>query len=58
MRALIVDDSRAMRTILKGILKGLGFETFEAGHGKEGLRLLKTCIRDAERAERRSRPPR
>jgi two-component system chemotaxis response regulator CheY len=37
MRALIVDDSRAMRTILKGILKGLGFETFEAGHGKEGL---------------------
>jgi two-component system chemotaxis response regulator CheY len=26
-----------MRTILKGILKGLGFETFEAGHGKEAL---------------------
>ena len=41
MRALIVDDSRAMRTILKGILKGLGFETFEAGHGKEGLERLK-----------------
>lgn len=40
MRALIVDDSRAMRTILKGILKGLGFETFEAGHGKEGLERL------------------
>ena len=40
MRALIVDDSRAMRTILKGILKGLGFETFEAGHGKEGLQRL------------------
>jgi two-component system chemotaxis response regulator CheY len=40
MRALIVDDSRAMRTILKGILKGLGFETFEAGHGKEGLARL------------------
>ena len=40
MKALIVDDSRAMRTILKGILKGLGFETFEAGHGKEGLQRL------------------
>jgi two-component system chemotaxis response regulator CheY len=40
MRALIVDDSRAMRTILRGILKGLGFETFEAGHGKEGLTRL------------------
>ena len=40
MRALIVDDSRAMRTILRGILKGLGFETFEAGHGKEGLQRL------------------
>ena len=40
MKALIVDDSRAMRTILKGILKGLGFETFEAGHGKEGLERL------------------
>jgi two-component system chemotaxis response regulator CheY len=40
MRALIVDDSRAMRTILKGILKGLGFETFEAGHGKEALARL------------------
>jgi two-component system chemotaxis response regulator CheY len=41
VRALIVDDSRAMRTILKGILKGLGFETFEAGHGKEALERLK-----------------
>jgi CheY-like chemotaxis protein len=41
VRALIVDDSRAMRTILKGILKGLGFETFEAGHGKEALERLR-----------------
>jgi two-component system chemotaxis response regulator CheY len=41
VRALIVDDSRAMRTILRGILKGLGFETFEAGHGKEALERLK-----------------
>jgi two-component system chemotaxis response regulator CheY len=40
MRALIVDDSRAMRMVLKGILKTLGFETFEAGHGKEGLERL------------------
>jgi two-component system, chemotaxis family, chemotaxis protein CheY len=37
MRALIVDDSRAIRSIIKSILKGLGFETLEAGHGREGL---------------------
>jgi two-component system chemotaxis response regulator CheY len=37
MRALIVDDSRAIRTIIRGILKELGFETLEAGHGREAL---------------------
>lgn len=37
MKAMVVDDSRAMRTILGKILKEIGFETSEAGNGKEGL---------------------
>lgn len=41
MRALVVDDSRAMRMLLKTILKAEGFETVEAGHGGEGLERLK-----------------
>jgi two-component system chemotaxis response regulator CheY len=40
MRALVVDDSRALRLLMKNILKGLGFEIFEAGHGKEALERL------------------
>lgn len=35
--ALIVDDSSASRTLLKGILKGLGFTIHEAKHGEDGL---------------------
>lgn len=41
MRALVVDDSRAMRTILKKILVEIGFDVAEAGHGLEGLDRLK-----------------
>jgi two-component system chemotaxis response regulator CheY len=37
MHALIIDDSRAMRSILRRIVSGLGFETLEAGHGQEAL---------------------
>lgn len=40
MRALIVDDSRAMRTMLRKILVDLGFDVLEAGHGVEGLERL------------------
>lgn len=40
MYALIVDDSRAMRHILRTILKPLGFQIAEAGHGIEGLEQL------------------
>jgi two-component system, chemotaxis family, chemotaxis protein CheY len=40
MRALIIDDSRAMRSILRRILSGLSFETAEAGHGQEALDLM------------------
>ena len=40
MRALVVDDSKAIRRIIGKILKDLGFEVFEAGHGKEALAKL------------------
>jgi two-component system chemotaxis response regulator CheY len=40
MRALVIDDSRAMRTILRGMLREAGFETIEAGHGGEALAQL------------------
>jgi len=41
MRALVIDDSRAMRMILARILKEVGFDVLEAGHGKEALERLK-----------------
>ena len=37
MRAMIIDDSRAMRSILRRIVTGLDFETAEAGHGQEAI---------------------
>ncbi len=40
MRALVVDDSRAMRLILGKILGEMGFEVFEAGNGREALEVL------------------
>ena len=40
MLALVVDDSRAVRAILRGILKDGGFEVVEAGHGREALERL------------------
>ena len=43
MRAIVVDDSRAMRTILKKQLTEAGLEVLEAGHGKEALDRLKAA---------------
>lgn len=40
MRALVIDDSRAMRRIVANILDGLGFEVRQAGDGREGLDVL------------------
>jgi two-component system, chemotaxis family, chemotaxis protein CheY len=41
MRALIVDDSRAMRIFLKRALAACGFDAFvEAGDGREALTAL------------------
>ena len=36
MNALIIDDSRAMRRILRRIVAPLGFNILEAGDGQEG----------------------
>jgi two-component system, chemotaxis family, chemotaxis protein CheY len=40
MNALVVDDSRAMRNILRRILEGYGFQVVEAGHGVDGRNQL------------------
>ncbi len=40
MRALVVDDSSAMRAFLKMILKSAGFTVAEARNGREALRAL------------------
>ena len=40
MKAMVIDDSRAIRVVLKGILTDLGFEVSEAGHGQDALDLL------------------
>ncbi len=42
MRALIIDDAKAMRIILKQIIQSIGGQVEEAGNGKEGLEKLKT----------------
>lgn len=47
MKALIVDDSKATRLILKKILKEVGFEEcVEAAHGREALERLATGTPD------------
>jgi two-component system chemotaxis response regulator CheY len=38
--ALVVDDSRAIRTILSKTLRDLGFEVREAGNGIEALEVI------------------
>ena len=40
MRALVIDDSKAMRSILGRMLRGLGFEVIEAANGREALERL------------------
>jgi two-component system, chemotaxis family, chemotaxis protein CheY len=40
MRALILDDSRAMRMILRRIMHSAGFEVVEAADGRQGLDVL------------------
>jgi two-component system, chemotaxis family, chemotaxis protein CheY len=44
MRALVVDDSTAMRLYLRKILSPQGFEVVEAKNGREGLE----CVREQQ----------
>ncbi len=41
-KAMIVDDSRAMRMILRKTLLELGYDVCDAGNGQEALSLLET----------------
>jgi two-component system, chemotaxis family, chemotaxis protein CheY len=41
MRALVIDDSRTMRVVLRRILQGCQFEVFEAADGLEALDVLR-----------------
>ena len=41
MRAIVIDDSRAIRSILGNILRELGFEVTDAKHGLEALEKLR-----------------
>ncbi len=44
MHALIIDDSKTMRSILRRIVTELGFETTEAGNGQEALDVLEAGL--------------
>ena len=50
MHAMVIDDSRAMRMILKRIVTKLNFEAIEAADGREALDLLATMDRVPELA--------
>ena len=39
-KALVVDDSKAVRMILSRILRGLGFEVSQASNGREAMELI------------------
>jgi two-component system chemotaxis response regulator CheY len=40
MRALVVDDSRAIRSVLRRMLAEIGLDTDEAGDGRQALSVL------------------
>jgi two-component system chemotaxis response regulator CheY len=41
-KALVVDDSKTIRTIIRRILVGVGYEVLEAGDGVQALEVLAT----------------
>lgn len=45
MQAIVIDDSRSMRSIIRRTLSGMGFECIEAGDGLEALAALKKLDR-------------
>ena len=44
MRALVVDDSRATRMILRKILESIGFEVEQAENGRVAFELLQSWV--------------
>jgi two-component system chemotaxis response regulator CheY len=42
MKALVIDDSRAMRRILSDMLRDMGFDVAEAANGRSGFEVLAT----------------
>jgi two-component system chemotaxis response regulator CheY len=48
MLTMVIDDSRAMRLILKRIVAQLGFDVVEAGNGQEAMDYLKTNVLEGE----------
>ncbi|WP_456431144.1 response regulator [Thermosulfuriphilus sp.] len=42
MKALVVDDSKAIRQIIRKGLEAMGFEVLEAENGQEALEVLKS----------------
>ncbi|GJL53228.1 MAG: chemotaxis protein CheY [Nitrospirales bacterium] len=45
MHVLVIDDSKAMRIILRQILESIGGHVEEAGNGRDGLRTLQSMAR-------------
>jgi two-component system chemotaxis response regulator CheY len=50
MLTMVIDDSRAMRLILKRIVAQLGFEVVEASNGKEAMDYLTTTLESGAEA--------
>lgn len=48
MKALVVDDSRAMRAAMRRLLTELGFEVSEAADGQEALTFLADNAEDVD----------
>ncbi|WP_433210128.1 response regulator [Dactylosporangium sp. CS-047395] len=48
MLTMVIDDSRAMRMILKRIVAQLGFDVVEAGNGQEAMDYLKTNVLEGD----------
>jgi two-component system chemotaxis response regulator CheY len=42
MKAMVIDDSRAIRTIISRTLAQLGYEVSQAANGQEGLQALES----------------
>jgi two-component system chemotaxis response regulator CheY len=43
MRALVIDDSRVARAVIRGILQEMKIDVAEAGNGREGLDCLQAA---------------